>query len=330
MIDPELLLKFLNKECSDSELREIDNYIQNNPSGTDELFEMERIWSLKYGFRHATRDQLDEAFAGFEKRIGADEQESPRRSLWTKRLLSYSRYAALVLLSVVSYALLQSIFEGRDAGMNTIEVPRGEQASLVLSDGTRVWLNSQSTLSYPTSFGKKNRKVSLSGEAYFEVTPDKKKGFVVEGEAFRVKVLGTTFNLRSYHGEETYVSLVEGKLEVASNEPDANSLIMNPNDVVVLSVGKELQLYSGQDLTDAGRWMQGELTFMDRSLKSIVAELNRYYPVDIRIRDAAIENELFTCRIHADATLEEVLEVLKATKNMDYIMDENGVMIVKP
>lgn len=238
----------------------------------------------------------------------------------------------LGLLSLPHFFLTDS----KPAALNILEVPRGQRAALTLSDGTRVWLNADSKLTYPSDFDASFRKVRLEGEAYFEVSPNKQSPFVVESPLIDVKVLGTTFNVRAYKEEATSVTLAQGKVEVspaASEWTDAcpfEKIRLKPRQQIIYSSQAGITLTDDVDVSNLKDWVSGQFFFRDQPLSRITKELERRFDVRIQIQDTALAGEIFTCHTRSGASLEQILEILKETRRMNYVKKEKTILVLTP
>lgn len=233
------------------------------------------------------------------------------------RIISWVKYAAAIFIIVLLSMNLYRLTAPQNGTTNTIEVPRGQRVALTLCDGTHVWLNSDSKLIYPSNFGSNKREVTLEGEGYFEVTKDQKHPFVVHNPNLDVKVLGTKFNVKAYHDENTTVFLKEGKVEVS--DPNRNrKMILHPNDKVLYSLNDGFKLKTNASSEESESWRQGELSFIEEPLEAIIKALERRYDVQITVHPPALNNKYFTCRFKQDVTLVEVLNLLKDTREFTY------------
>jgi len=212
---------------------------------------------------------------------------------------------------------------------NYLTVPRGGQFSVALSDGTQVWLNSESQLKYPVAFAKgETREVELLyGEAYFEVSPSTLHNgvkFKVATGTQEVTVLGTQFNIKAYNDEETIqTTLVEGKVQVNVGKesktliPREQSIVRpGSNDIGV----KEVDVYS------ATSWKKGIFSFNDMPLEEIMKVLARWYDIDVVFGDPALKNSSFTGVLRKNQHIEVILESIKTTTNMNYEINKNTVI----
>jgi len=181
---------------------------------------------------------------------------------------------------------------------NTLKVPRGGQFFLVLSDSTRVWLNSESELRYPVTFSDKEREVTLVGEAYFEVTKNKKKPFIVHSDHQQIEVLGTSFNVSAYANNESIkTTLVEGKVKVNSSTQE---LFLDPSFQAVVdrtngSLKKQLvktELFIS--------WKDGNYHFENESFETILKTISRWYDFEYEFQNQAAKEIQFTGSINRE------------------------------
>lgn len=208
---------------------------------------------------------------------------------------------------------------------NKVEVPRGGEYALVLSDGTKVWLNAESCLRYPVVFVGKQRKVYLEGEAYFEVNKDKEHEFVVTTESVNVTVYGTSFNVKDYSGEDDMaVTLISGSVGVntmATNE----KLMLEPGEQAVLS-GSELS----KENVDVNRyiaWREGKIVFVSTPLEEMLHQLSRWYDIKVVFTREDARRILFTGEIVKYEDFNDVLDVIRSTYAVKAKLDKGTVII---
>lgn len=162
--------------------------------------------------------------------------------------------------------------------MNTMRIPRGGQYQLTLPDGSRVWLNAESSITFPAAFTSNARKVKITGEAYFEVVKDAAKPFKVEADDQTIEVLGTSFNVNSYRDEDgVKSSLITGSIKLSSKATDA---ILKPGQAFV--DGKIVPTDIAQDIA----WKNGAFDFNGKTIQSVLKEIQRWYDLDIQYKGA--------------------------------------------
>lgn len=215
---------------------------------------------------------------------------------------------------------------------NTISTPRGGQYKLTLPDGTKVWLNAETSLKYPTIFNDEERKVELTGEAYFEVTTavsnDKKIPFLVHTGNTEVKVLGTHFNINAYADEhEVKTTLVEGKVHVYSIKNRAYNLPLSPGQQASWQDEKaDMKLLPDADLEQVLAWKNGYFKFQSTDLSTIMRQVARWYDVEI-VYEGAVEKETFSGDIPREEYASEVFKLLELTKTVKFNIDGKKVII---
>ena len=323
-MNEELLLRFLTKTCTQEELGEVAKWISEDKANADWLFGMEDIWAAKNVIRYSDRKEIDTAFRRFTQTVT---ELKPKQAVKRQLYTNWMKYAAAVAIVFLLTANIYQAFRNKssdEVASSIIEVPVGQRVTITLADGTRVWLNSGSILSYPTRFDHKNRIVRLDCEGYFEVMADTKYPFVVNTAMLDVKVLGTKFNVQAYPDEDIAVALFEGQLHV---QADTQSAMMAPDELVTWSKQSGLVHYKNKTVQHTRRWTSGELMFMDEPLADIAKALQRRFGVTIIIENPGLANETFTCRTQPNATLEQVLNLLKSTQKLNYSIREQTVYI---
>lgn len=215
---------------------------------------------------------------------------------------------------------------------NYLTVPRGGQFFVQLSDGTKVWLNSESRLKYPVAFtGGKTRAVELLyGEAYFEVSPaadHKGARFTVRTQVQEVEVLGTEFNIKAYRDESNiYTTLVEGKVTV--NTKDAKQ-VLAPSQQLDLNLTDNGITVSHVDVYNEISWKKGLFSFKSMPLKEIAKVLSRWYDVEVEFADSALEDVRFNGVLSKDQNLEEILNIIQNTNFINAYEIKNRKVTIK-
>jgi len=210
---------------------------------------------------------------------------------------------------------------------NILEVPRGRQAKLVLADGTKVWINADSRLEYPTAFNGPQREVVVAGEAYFEVTANEKQPFVVKAKGMEVKVLGTAFNINTYD-DKIQTTLASGKVSAA----------VGKEKVILLPGEKAAYDYRSQTLSKhkvntrlSTAWKDGEIYFEGAALKEIVHSLEREYDYTIYFEDASMEQLHFTLEMPKTGALQDVLDrIANTTGKVKFKTENRKIIVSKP
>jgi transmembrane sensor len=241
------------------------------------------------------------------------------------RIISFSprrliKYAAIlfipVLFAFLAYYFLYSPVKHEFAQIVEKQNQKGIRTEFVLPDGSKVWLNAESKISYPEFFNGRNRFVRLEGEAYFEVQRDPKKPFIVKTNQLDIEVLGTRFNVRSYAGEK-YIetTLLSGKLSVNLINPETGKVsnaILHPNQQATFEVEEQKFRFSEVEADRFIAWTQGKLVIESESLIEMARSLERWYDVEIDVSPEIAEKHTFTLTIGTEK-LEEVLSLIEKT-----------------
>lgn len=206
--------------------------------------------------------------------------------------------------------------------LNTLVVPAANFFKLTLADGTLVWVNSGSRLQFPSQFSHKERRVYLSGEAYFEVSKDQKRPFFVETGEVKVRVLGTHFNVSAYNNNKVRTSLAEGAVEVSGN---TGSVVIAPGQSAEWS-NANLSVGSA-DLQKDLAWKNNEFYFKSDNIVNIAHQLKVWYDLDITLSENLSLKETYTGEIRRDVRLSEVLRMLELVSDLDFKLNKNQLLI---
>lgn len=196
---------------------------------------------------------------------------------------------------------------------NKVEIPCGGEYALVLNDGTKVRLNSLSSLRFPVVFGTGSREVELTGEAYFEVAKNGEP-FVVHTNGMKIEVLGTIFNILAYPGEEYQTTLVSGSVKINSDRGE--SLILKPSQQAILSPESGNIEVRTVDVAFYTSWVKGKIYFKDQRLEDIMKTLSRWYDIDVKYANEEVKNKRFGCNVDRYGEITPFVELLEATKDV--------------
>ena len=245
------------------------------------------------------------------------EHDRDRAKIKLIRLIT--RVAAILFIPLALYTLFnwKGTFKGEHVTASAeIHSPRGARTSFLLPDGSTGWLNGGSTLSFPTKFTNKNRTIQLNGEAYFDVLKNPEKPFVVVTDELNVKVFGTSFNIMAYPEEKTVeVTLETGEIEVFGEDGfgrEKSIGIMTPGKRGVLMKGTSFYKMDTVDVYQYTSWKEGKLVFRNEPMTQVIRRLNRWYNVNIIIRDSRLETYTYRATF-MDEKLDEVLKIFQRT-----------------
>lgn len=209
---------------------------------------------------------------------------------------------------------------------NTLSTSRGGQYQVILPDGSKVWLNAASSLTYPTTFSEKERVVQLNGEAYFEVEHNKMKPFFVRTASMEVKVLGTHFDVMAYQDENHHqATLLEGKVEVRSS---GNQLTIDPGQQAeVTKGGGSILIDKEVDIDKVMAWRYGFFKFDDSDIRSIMREVARWYDIDVEYKTSDLSGH-FGGRIDKSIPLAELVKLLEGNGIYHYRIEGRKLFVL--
>lgn len=207
-----------------------------------------------------------------------------------------------------------------------IVVPRGGEYSLILADGSHMILNSETRVRFPNLFTGAERKIFLSGEAYFNVARDESRPFLVETLGGTVRVLGTQFNVKAYMNQNTFATLVSGKVEVVAGR---DSIILNPGELCEIAANGQSLSVREADLMTVLAWKNGDFVFKNASLEQVMDELARWYDAEIVYDAAEFQGMKFHIYMDRAKTLEEALEIISKMKEITYKIEGRKIIINK-
>lgn len=319
----ELIVDYLAGSLPDSTMSELKEWIKSSPENENYFLRQCEIWFSAMNHELASRYDKDKAFGMFKERLVRNENRG-RNFRW----YHVAVVVAIFMISVLSYWLgetnLKNHFE-----RTVVEAPLGSRTKLYLPDGTLVWLNAGTRMTYSQGFGVDNREVSLEGEGYFDVTKNEEIPFLIRTKELELKVLGTKFNLRDYpEDKEVVVSLLEGKVELDNLLNVGDKDILEPNERALLNKQTGKLVKEAVTASNASEWTDGYLFFDEELLPDIVRKLERSYNVKIQLADTALNNFRFYGNfIRKAQTIEEVLDVLSSTGKIEYTKEGREITI---
>jgi len=228
----------------------------------------------------------------------------------------------LKLNGMLSYNTLKN--KSSEVLYNTISTPRGGQYELMLSDGSKVWLNAASSLRFSASFVGKERKVELLGEAYFEVAKNAAMPFKVKVHGMEVEVLGTHFNINSYDNESMIrTTLLEGSVKINKNN---SSSLLKPGQQAQMNKAGEIKIINNVDVEEAIAWKEGKFQFDKADIHDIMRQLARWYDVDVEYKGTVSSH--FGGTISRDVNLSQVLNMLHLTGEVNFQIQDKKVLVM--
>ncbi len=309
-MNKERLLKYIEGECTENDKVAISNWIDSDPKNLKEFLALRKLYDItiwqESGFSTSKRDSVD------HKRI----------HLWKPVYREVLKIAAVLVLSIIVSGVFFSQFRvGGKNTLQTLHVPAGQRSEITLADGTKVFLNANTTFTFPSSFTGGKREVNLDGEGFFEVSKNKSNPFIVKTNKYDIKVLGTKFNLMAYASSVNFeTSLLEGSVEILKPNKSKGGVILKPDQRIYLEANSLVVA----PITDRNHilWKDGILSFDNESFSSMVEKLELYFDLDIEIKNDHLRNYYCTGKFRTKDGIEHILDVLQVRNKFSYSMDE--------
>lgn len=214
-----------------------------------------------------------------------------------------------------------------DENYQTLSVPPGGEYKLILSDGSAVWLNSDTRIRFPLAFSGNKRTVFLEGEAYFEVAHHPSQPFIVSVKDMEVEVLGTKFNVKAYSDDSTvYTTLAEGRVKTIIPRSNTN-LLLTPNQQCIFNKSNGKMQKREVDAYTFTGWTQGKFIFENETLEEIMKQLSRWYGIEVLYQNPQIKNYRFTGYVDRFDQISTLLDMLEKTYNITFYIQGKTIVI---
>ncbi len=343
-------------EASQEELRLLEEWIVLDSENRHYFEQIRDTWNAIEIKKELSKETIQTDLHNVLKRLdeGIDSYENgPINKKWIKN----SWILKVAAVFILGFSLSWFVFNGQksitlqDPVYSVIETPKGSSTIVNLPDGSKIWLNAESKLTYPQNFSATKREVYLEGEAFFNIAKNKNKKFLVNTSGLTIKVYGTSFNVKSYPEDNTVeTTLVEGSISIYKNSSDGQSereIKLEPNQQIVLYKNPKVNMpeeiepvkIEKQTLNKPGfvltkqidtkkftSWKDGQLIFKSEPLSKLSVTLERRYDVKIHFEDEEIKQVRFTGTIE-DETIEQVMSAIVLASDIDYKMKERDIWI---
>lgn len=315
-MDDELLIAYFKGEVSDEEAQQITEWIEAKIEHQRYYQQLCRLFEVSYWIEDIPK-QTEVAFPKKTKALP-----------WKHYVISFMKVAAIFVLGFALHFFLNWQKTTHHELQHQIHVPTGQHVEIMLADGSKVWLNSGSTLTFPSKFNGKKRMVELDGEGFFEVKSDKEHPFIVSTSKYQVKAVGTSFNIYDYQDSPQFeAALLNGKVEVTTNAKKSSVVILTPNQRAALCQG----VLKVKPIENANNylWRKGILYF-NEPLLEVFDKLQEYYDIEFQIRNSSLTRKSPYCtgKFRAKDGLEHIIRVLKETNHFDYQIDYESKKII--
>lgn len=347
-----LIVKRDSGEITSGELKELEYLLQRNETIKAAHTFIEEIWGKGISVADHPADKVAGWKAVHKKINQIPNASKNNKKRFLKRFTVAAAFAAIIVGSVSLYILVFSrkgmLLNGNVKGRNQVSTLLGSRSKVILPDGTKVWLNSGSKLTYNDFSNASTREVTLSGEAFFQVIHDDEQPFIVHTNTIDVKDIGTSFVVKAYPEDDIFeATLIEGAVQVVDRRDTERRILLKPKEKIIIPLIDSLQepkLLEAQNneremvykidkvkrddhgLLPEIAWTQNKLVFNNEPFSQLAKRMERWYNVKICFEDSLIAQAPFTGIIENE-TLEQALKAMQFSKPFTYLMKDNKVWI---
>lgn len=325
----DLMAKYFVQECSDKERAELMSWVNENIENEILFFETQKNWEILNFKNNMKEVNVDSAWEKLKDRIEKDQRQQVNL-VKTKvfHMSSFMKYAALGLLLIGLGIVTSKIYKSINShSLIEYYADNNSLSEVVLNDGTKVTLYSNSKIIYPKEFNSNVRSVKLEGEAFFDVTKNPDKPFVIEVQNTEVKVLGTSFNINANLPDNKVEVFVEtGMVQVTRKNGKEESAIILPGDIATVTRNSLKQNKNNDE--NIISWKTKQILFKEESLENVIIVLNKVYKANITCNDS----ELLNLRLNStfrNQELKSVLSVISLALDVKIVEQNNEIAIVK-
>lgn len=321
----QLIELFGHNDYSPATQKKVQQWLADDEHAEEKREALNKLWE-QAGQQELPRG-MQQSIRRMQQNLGmqpvADNKKRIQLFIW--------RAAAIFLLAVSSVSIYLMLEKDRpQKDLLECYIPTAEVREITLPDGTRVMLNSKSTLLYPDEFAGETRSVYLVGEANFKVKPDKKHPFIVKANDFQVTALGTEFNVTAYpENNELIATLLEGSVKVEFDNLMSN-VILKPNEQLAYNKKTKRGSLHQPEMEEVTAWQRGELVFSNMYLEDIFTNLERKFPYTLVYSPNSLKDNTYSFRFQKQATLEEVMTIVtQVVGDIKYVVKGNKCYITK-
>ncbi len=325
-VEDTMLIRFLMNDTSENENEAIYNYLNESEKNFSYFINLKKAWEANQEESFKNRSFGDDLKI-INKRLSFSSSDKKTRK-WN---MHFVRIAASVLILLgISAVFYFTRTSNGELAYHELITPKGDMTKIVLSDGSKVWLASDTKFKFPERFESNERRVYLDGMAYFDVSHKKGKAFIVDTKEYDIKVLGTTFNVKAFSDENlTETSLIEGKVEIVFDEKRNEKLkdiTLKPGQKLIFNKDADRIIHAKYNQELDVSWIEGRLTFKDESFIEIARKIERFYDVTIIFENKEIENIRYTGDFDEE-TIKEALDVIRIITPFEYTKRERVITI---
>jgi ferric-dicitrate binding protein FerR (iron transport regulator) len=327
-MEKDKLISFITSNQSFSDRSEVIGWIKATEENKEEYIRYKNLWAITQQGKDMPEAKIRDALSVIRKKSDQKKQLYKR---W-----NFMKYAALVVLTLLGGYFIGTRDFNNEIALNEFFVPNGNRSSVMLPDGSKVWISNGTKLIYPEEFEGRNRIVELEGEGFFDVVHDKTRPFIVKIGQNRIKVLGTKFAVVAYPNDNLIkAELVTGQIQLDIKEKNqANkfrSYFMAPSQSLVFDKSSEKVTESGINDSFYDYWLNGVYQFKDETFEELAKKIGRIYNVEVTFEDEALKKRLFSGSLSINDNIYTLMEVFEraAKEPFTYTREGNQIYIKK-
>lgn len=320
-MEKDKLISFITSNQSIEDYSEISEWINAIEENKEEYIRYKNLWAIMQHGNDMPETKIQEALSKIRKK--------PNRRKQSFKLWHFMKYAALVAIVLLCGYLIGTRDFNNKITMNEIFVPNGNRSSVLLPDGSKVWISNGTKLIYPEEFNGKNRIVELEGEGFFDVTQDKTHPFIVKIGQNRIKVLGTKFAVVAYPDDKLIkAELISGQIQFDVKEKNQtnefHSYLMNPSQSLTLDKSSGKLSQSRIAVSFYKYWINGVYEFKDETFEELAKKIERVYNVKVNFEEENLKKQLFSGTLSINDNIYTLMEVFKRASGEPFSYKHEG------
>ncbi|MCK9304116.1 MAG: DUF4974 domain-containing protein [Bacteroidales bacterium] len=332
----QILLKYIKGKATKEEEAKVVEWVKRSPDNKRYLVGLNNLWLI---------NSIPDSTASESETEKIRILTRGRQSIRFKKLLSYAAVTVLLVSLGVNLLLVSKLGDNKSPNERillseineddkvTIYTNKGVKGFVTLPDSSKVWLNSESRISYPAKFLGHTREVIISGEAYFEVEKDKERPMIVStGKNFIVEVLGTRFNIKAYEDDNfSEATLYSGEIKIkteSGNNKKNQEILMKPLETVIISNNDITSLTRQKDTTVNVEWKKGILIFDNTPMNEVIKKIERWHGATFAIKDSSVLNYRITASFNSESAI-QIMEMIRYTSPVDYRIEDNVIKVFR-
>lgn len=360
-----LIVCYLKKEISETEKQKLFEWVYNKPENEKLFFSLKDIWETAYYEKITEKSQTDDEWEKFVLKAIKEQSENYKKRKFSIQQFKKAIQIAALIVITLGIGFLSNHLIPQKQEYATVNVPYGAKSQIELSDGSKVWINSGSKLSYPNNLDQKELNLYLDGEAYFEINKDQDRKLNVNTSTISIQVHGTSFNVKSYDDDDIVeTTLVRGSISISGkvgNKSIEHPILLNPNqqatltkshrDMTIRKIGDEketkeevivsqkkqeekkikqptLNIAEKVEIEDFTSWRFNKLVFKSERFEDLAVKLERWYNVEIELEDTGLKNSLYTGTFEKE-NIEQAIQALSLSLPFKYEINKNHIRIIK-